>query len=242
MLSPLLAIVAWLACGHAVLGGLFWTLLQVPESTVFTVALSVLLAVMLLVATGWVEVAAQLSWTESEAPARRIRRAAAAVPAFLVSLALFALVFWLTARAGQWLIVHRGEIDAWLIAGPGIVKSSPIHAALGWVLWFVRYGLGLSVALTLLGQLTVAGVCSIAQPAWLCAALRPRRLALVALSIFVFVWLPWQAVYWRPGFLPPTWFEPAFVAVKLLVFYLVANLGWALALKVTAAARHSKQD
>jgi hypothetical protein len=49
-------------------------------------------------------------------------------------------------------------------------------------------------------------------------------------------------VYWRPGFLPPTWFEPAFVAVKLLVFYLVANLGWALALKVTAAARHSKQD
>jgi hypothetical protein len=239
MLYALFAIVAWLAFGHAVLGGLFWALLQVPESNVFMVALSALLAILLLVVAAWVEVFALLSWAPSEAPAVRIRRTVRAVPAFLVSLALFGIVFWISARAGDWLSAHRGEMDAWLIVHLRLVKSGPIHAALAWLLWFVRYGLGLSLALALLADLVTSGFRSIARPSWLRAGLRPRRFALVALWMLVFVWLPWQAVYWRPKSLPPTWLEPAFVAVKLLVIYLLANVGWALVLRTTSTHRTS---
>jgi hypothetical protein len=234
MLYALLTIVAWLALGHAVLGGLFWALLQVPESNALMVALSALLAILLILVAAWVEVFALLSWRRNAGLAARLSRTVRALPPFLVSLVVFGGVFWLTTRAGDWLSAHRGEIDAWLIVHLKLVRSAPIHATLGWLLWFIRYGLGLSLALTLLAEVAGSGWRTITQPAWLRASLRPRRVALVALWMFVFVWAPWQAVSWRPKALPPTWLEPAFIAVKLLVIYLLANVGWALVLKTTA--------
>ena len=237
MLYALLTIVAWLALGHAVLGGLFWALLQVPESNAFMVALSALVATLFVLVAAGVEVFALLSWRRDATLAVRVSRTVRALPPFLVSLVVFGGVFWLTARAGDWLSAHRGEIDAWLIAHLKLVRSAPIHATLGWLLWFIRYGLGLSLALTLLAEVAGSGWRTITRPAWLRASLRPRRVALVALWMFAFVWAPWQAVYWRPTSLPPTWLEPAFIAVKLLVIYLLANVGWALVLRTTTGPR-----
>ena len=262
MITPLLAIVAWLALGHAVLAALFWGLLQVPESTVFMVALSALLVVLLLVVAAWVEVVALLRWrrgladgeagaamvtgvASSAAPggassaltaARdiRVRTMARAVPAFLIAHAVSGVVFGLTARADTWLIAHRGEIDAWMIAHVKTVRTAWLHTTLAWSLWLVRYGIGLSISLALLVQLATSGLSSIRRLTWLGAGLKPSRVLLIALWVFGFVWLPWQAVYWRSKSLPATWLEPAFVTTKLLVIYLLANVGWALTLKTVA--------
>ena len=237
MIYTLLAIVAWLAVGHAVIAGLFWALLQVPESTAAMVALSALLTVLLIVAAACVEALALLSWRRGEAKSTLVGRTVRAVPAFLVSLALFGVVWWLTAMAGGWLAAHRGEMDAWLIVHLKLVKSGPIHLVIGWLLWFVRYAIGVSLALTLLAHLATNGFRTFARPAWLRAALQPRRLGLVAVWMLVFIWLPWQEIYWRPKALPPTWLEPVFVSAKLVLVYLLANLGWALVLKATCATR-----
>jgi hypothetical protein len=270
MVVSFLAIVAWLALGHAVLAALFWGLLQVPESTVFMVALSALLVALFLVVAAWVEVFALLrshavhrtggagssaaaggagsdgtTGGAGPAPANkeagRIQTMVRAVPAFLVALAVFGVFFGATGRAAAWLTAHRGEIDAWMIAHLKTVRTAPLHATLAWILWFVRCGLGLSISLAVLQQLATCGLGSLRRFTWLAAGLRPARVALVALWILVFVWLPWQGVYWRPRSLPPTWLEPAFVTAKLLVIYVLANVGWALALRTAGKTVDSSQ-
>ena len=251
MVSALLAIVAFLAVGHAVLGALLWALLSVPESNVVMIALSALLAVLIVIGVAWVETLAWLSWTATDGRVERARRSVRAVPAFLAALTLFAVVYWLTGRAADWLVAHRGEIDAWLIVHVRIVKSRPLHAALGWLVWFARYPLGLSLALGLLAHLAPGSAASrpssqspgrpsrnrtsvlSAAWSWLRTSLHPLRLALITLSVLGLIWLPWQAVDWRPKALPPTWLEPAFGAVKWLVLYLLANLGWGLVLRTS---------
>jgi hypothetical protein len=50
--------------------------------------------------------------------------------------------------------------------------------------------------------------------------------------LVVFLWLPWQGVAWRPAWLSPNWQETVFVTAKLGVLFLVAKVGWALALGV----------
>ncbi len=261
MVRRFLAIVAWLALGHAVLAALFWGLLQVPESTVFMVALSALLVILMLAVAAWTEVLALLTWDRTTVVAppaaattaagavqtaekhrgggvgSRARTAVAAVPAFLIALVLFGVVFAATGRAGAWLTTHRGEIDAWMIVHLKLVKTTVFHGALAWLLWFVRYGIGLSLSLALLLYLATSGLRSISQLRWLTHGLRPGRVILVAAWMFVFVWLPWHGVYWRPKRLPATWLEPAFVMAKLGLIYVLANVGWALALKTVSARR-----
>ena len=245
MVTPFLATVAWLVLGHAVLAALFWGLLQVPESTAFMVALSALVVAVLIVVAAEVEVFALLwprrvhaadvaSSTPASGKATRIQRMVRAVPAFLVALAVFGVFFGATGRAAAWLTAHRGEIDAWMIAHLKTVGTAPLHATLAWIVWFVRYGLGISISLALLWHLATAGWKSLGRFAWLWAGLRPGRVLLVALWMLVFVWLPWQGVYWRPKSLPPTWLEPAFVTTKLVVIYVLGNVGWALALRTSA--------
>lgn len=62
---------------------------------------------------------------------------------------------------------------------------------------------------------------------------------MIAFALFVGIWLPWQAVYWRPASLPPTWAQPVFAALKLLMLFVVANVAWAFILKM--ASRHSAE-
>jgi len=251
MLVTLLAIVAFLAIGHAVIGALFWALLNVPESNVLMVALSAILTGLMVIGVAWMETLAWLSWTSADRRVERAWRSVRAVPAFLVALTFVAVLYWLTGRASDWLAEHGGEIDAWLILHLRIVKSQAIHTALAWFVWFVRYPLGLSLGLGLLAHLLglatpprtglppVGGRSRNRTPLlfglwrWLRISLHPVRLALITLWVLVLIWLPWQALYWRPHSLPPTWLEPAFAGAKLLALYLLANLGWGLVLRTT---------
>jgi hypothetical protein len=235
-MRQLIAIVGWLVVGHAVAGGLFWALLLVPESNALMVVLSACLAVLVLVVTAEVETIAVMSWIGPDGRRARVGRAVRALPACLAALVFFLGIYWLTGTVEGWLGDHRGEIDAWLILHARIVKSGAVHAAAGWTLWFVRFGIGVSLALALLVALVESGPRALAGARWLRQGLGARRLALIVLWLLALVWAPWQLVYWRPTALPPSWLEPAFVTVKLALIYLAASLGWALVLKTGTRA------
>ena len=222
----------WLIIGHAVVGGLFWLLLNVPESNVATLATSALIVVLLIAVAALVEGAAVV-WLEGRAGARGLAtRAPSALVAFIAAACAFWAIWWITGRATRWLAIHGGEMDAWLLLHFNITKTARLHAGLAWAVTIARYVLGLSIAAALVGAGTIEGVASLAASGvWARRAFAPRRLVAIAFCWALLLWLPWMAAGWRPRTLPRS-AELVFVSVKLAVLYLAANLGVALILRV----------
>jgi hypothetical protein len=229
MTSRLMAITGWLSAGHALLFGLFWLLLSIPESNVATLAGSALLVVMMALLFGWVEAVGVLAWSGGM-PARELpRRAIRTTAGVWLGAALFVVVSYLVAHAGVWWRDHQGETDAWLMVRLGWTNTGTLHAGVRGLLAFVRF-VGLSLALSLASAIITAGFQAIRHARWAREGVRPLRLLTIAAILIVFVWLPWRGVNWRPTWVTPNWEEAAFVAVKLGVIYLIANVGWALVL------------
>jgi hypothetical protein len=227
------AIVAWLAAGHVLVGGLYWLLLQVPESNVWMLVASLLIVLAALLLAGIVQATAILAWTSSEPMSAALKTAVRRGWLVVLPLAVFGCVWWLTGTAQDWLTRRAGQIDAWVIATLGWTKTAGLHTTIASVVVFVRYGIGTSLAVALLASLSRQGLRGVTS-SWLRRGLALKPLVIVAAVLFVGVWLPWQAVYWRPASLPPTWVQPAFAAVKLGVLYLVGNLAWALVLRTAS--------
>jgi hypothetical protein len=236
VISRLTAILAWLAAGHALLAGLFWLLLATPESNAAMLAASALIAMSMTLLYGWVEAAGLLAWREATAPWKQAGRAFRATPGVWVGTTLFVLIWYLAAHAGTWWIANRGEIDAWLTLHFGSTNPFIVDRTEKIVLAVVQF-LGLSLALSLAAALMNDGYRAIASARWLRSGISPRQLLLLAAALFVFVWLPWQAVNWHPKWLKPNWQEEAFVTAKLGAVYLLANVGWAQALGAAARKR-----
>lgn len=241
-------VVGWLAGAYALIFGLFWLLLRVPESNALMLAASSLLAAVIVAASGCVETVALLALRGEPLGGRLLRRGIGGVLPFVAAVAVFAAVWWASSRLDGWWAGARGEIDAWLIARFGWTGTGSLHAAVGWFTSFVRWVLGLSLALALFAALVRndprEAAALAAAPAggafarrWARAAFSPRALAALALLIAVFVWLPWQAVYWRPSWLAPSWGEVVFVSAKLGILYLLATIGWTLALTLANRMR-----
>lgn len=230
MIARLSAITACLAAGHAVLSGLFWLLLAVPESNLAMLIASVLIVLLMITVFGWVEGLGVLAW-HTTVPARELpRRVARLMPwVWLAGLVFLVVATLVSGLSGAW-FRHRGEIDAWLMLHFNVTETNRIHALAQWVLLFVTYVLGVSLAVALVEGRVRDGATSAARATWLRAAVSPVRLILLTGIWLLFLWLPWRAVDWRPKGLAPNWQEVAFVAVKLGVLFLVANVGWALVL------------
>jgi hypothetical protein len=231
----LAAITLWLLAGHALVAGAMWGFLLIPESNVGMLLLSLTTALVIVGAAGIVENAALLAWSGdyvSGAAGLRARLGDAwrRLPAFLAGLAVFGALWWTTGRIDSWWTAHRGEIDAWLLVTLAITDASALHTALRAIVWVIRYVLGLSLALSLVRR----GTGAFPRPEWLVEALRPRRLAAIALCLLAFVVLPWRFAGWRPAGLPATWVEALFVAAKLGAIVLAVHVGWALVLWTAA--------
>ena len=222
-----------LVIGHAIVGALCWALVNVPESNVAMLMLSAILIVAIVACAGWVEAAGVLAWLTDERPLVVARRAIRGVPAFVVALLLFTAIWWLTGRALAWHDAHAGEIDAAVMSRFGSARTAWVHLVYTWTIRFVRWALGLSLALSLLSAGAALGPRAMLTRAWVTRALSPRRLIVLTALFVVFLVLPWQAVYWRPRGLPATSIEAAFVALKLGLIAIVAHIGWALMLRST---------
>jgi hypothetical protein len=233
VISRLIAVLAWLSAGHALLFGLFWLLLSTPESNVGMLAVSAASATLLTLVFGWVEAAGLLAWRGEAAPWKVAGLAFRRAPGVWLGAALFVAAWYLVGHAGAWWSDHQGETDAWLMLHFGKADTTILHQGVRDLLLVLQF-LGLSLALSLAAAVVGDGYRAVASARWLRGGFSPRQLLLLAVVLFVFVWLPLQGVDWRPSWLKPNWQETSFVTVKLGLIYLLANLGWAQALGIAA--------
>lgn len=230
MIRRSMAILAWLVAGHAILAGLFWAFLQTPESNAFMLAVSGLLVTVMVLWASVVTGVGLMGWPHTGPMtgllSRTVRRATWVVPALVV----FAGLWWASGAMLAWHAAHSGKIDAWFIANAGWVGTAWLHHSVRWILYFVRFAIGVSLALAVFGAGLGAGWAGVASAVWLRRACSWRTLAIVGAALLA-IWAgPWQLAYWRPASLPSTWVQPAFAVTKLVVLYIVINELWAVAL------------
>ena len=172
MIRRLAIVAAWLLVGHAVWLAIFWGLLHVPESSVWMLALSAVLALALVVVGGAVLAGASAAWDLARPPlggaagrrAVTCRRRWRPCCRSARSGGSTGVVFdWHTGIAGQ--------IDAWVIARTGRPNARGIHFAIFWLTMTVRWSIGLTLASSLLG---IARHASAARPSRARAGSSPR--------------------------------------------------------------------
>lgn len=231
MTRRLLLIAGWLIAGHAAAAGLFWALLQVPESSSLMLGVSGTLAVLALLAAVWTVGGALAAWRPETSPGGAMARGLSQLVAVVLGALVFALVWWLTEKADIWHAQYGGQLDAWIIARTGKSETARLHSAIFWLLWFLRWGLGLTIALSLAAWVVRDGVRALASARWLSSALNPLRWLMVTALVGVGIALPWHHIYWRPEKIS-IGAEPFFVTVKLTLLTLIVAVAWALALRV----------
>jgi hypothetical protein len=243
--ARIVVVALWLLVGHAALGGLYWGFLNVPESNVLMLILSALLGLLLIAGAGVVDTTGLLllrsDWTWRNA----LRRGLRVLPAFLAALALWLIVRWICVRLLRYHEAHSGELDAWFIATFNWTRITWVHRTIDWVLHVIQFVIGTSLAVTLLATAAAGPVGEVVSPRWLKRAFAPLQLLIVAVAFYGLIYLPWQAVYWRPSSLPATSAEVAFALTKLTLIALIMQIGWTLILwspQRTPAAGTARQS
>jgi hypothetical protein len=222
-----------LLAGHAAAGGLFWTLINVPESNVLMLAASAAIVLLIAGALSWTDATAVLLCDPATPGRRAMRRGLSAWLPFLASVAIGALVWILTERIAEWHAATAGEIDAWWMATTGSTATAWIHGGIRVLLWFARYVLGVSLAVAAFSAGVLRGARRLLSIAWVRAGCSAGQLGTIGLVMVALVWLPLEEVFWRPAALP-TAVETVFVGAKLALLYLLINVGWALVLRTGA--------
>jgi hypothetical protein len=237
------AMLAWLVAGHAVLGGLYWALLLVPESNVFMLTTSLLLVVGMVWWCGLVEGVGLLASQADDSLRAHVRPAAGRAALVVAPLIVFAFVWWTTGMASDWLARHSTEIDAWILLKTGWTRSIVLWPAGEYVIAYVRYGLGASLALTLFVDLLRTGLGGAASSSWLRRSFAWRQLVVLTVAWVIGLLVLSPVAYWRwqPKGFAAEWFEPAFAATKLSLMFVVANLAWTAVLR-TVAREQLKRD
>jgi hypothetical protein len=226
---PLVAL--WLIAGHAVAGGLFWLLLQVPESSSLMLAVSATIALLAVLVLVWTLGGALAAWRPEAGAGRAIVRGLAYAAPVILGALLFAFVYWLTEKASIWHAAYAGQLDAWIIARTGKSETARLHTWIFWLLWFFRWGLGLTLALSLAAWGVRDGLRTLASVRWLTSALNPMRWVAVTALVGMGIALPWHHVYWRPEKLS-IGAEPWFLGAKLAIIVVAMALAYALTLRV----------
>jgi hypothetical protein len=227
MIRRLPIVAAWLLVGHMALGALYWALLNVPESSAWMLALSLLLVAGILAGASGLYAGALLAWDPVRSVWRSLPsgfgRSYWAIPALL----LFVVFCWLSVRAQSWHLSGRGAIDATLMLRFGWADTSLLHDVIGYALLAVSWVIGLALALGVFAAGVADGVAGVTTLRWVRRSLDPRTLLIIAVTELVFVILPWRHVYWRPHGLSING-EAAFVSVKLAILAALAALAAAL--------------
>lgn len=192
----------------------FWGLINVPESNVLALALSLLLVIITVLIVG-VTAGVVTGHAGGRALREAVPWAVRRLPMFVAGVMVFAALWWFTAFVeGQWSL-HSGEIEALFLRYAGTSNTGWLFTAVTWVLWLVRWGIGLAVVTAL----------TLGSPRLL-VSLRPLGATVLALLAG---WALWLGVYWRPRSLPANYAEVIFTLVK---FGVLAMAGAALAVGV----------
>jgi hypothetical protein len=216
---------AWILGGLAVAGALAWAFLNTPESTVFTLSLSLVLVLAICAVLGITVGGAVLGWLRGWTAAS-LRRAPAGGLAALPPLVFVALVWWLVGRLMEWTTAHAGEISAWSIARLDWSDAQPLLVGISWTGDWVRTIAAPFAALVWLAHVLARGWRPIADSACLRRACAPLPLALATLVCAATIRLPLAyGLSWMPRGLPPTWVEPAVAVLKLAALAVLGAAG-----------------
>lgn len=224
----------WILVVGAITAGVYWTFLITPESTVWTLIASALLAIAALLMAG-LTAAGAIALLSSGPSTTAMRRALGAIGAAIPAAMIVLLVWWLTTRAEVWVGLRNGEISAWFIAQFGWADMSWLFTAIRYVAMWFRWVVAAMLALSLIAGVVTIGWRAIGQFAWLGRALRPRALLVATFWFVLLIALPWTyLVPWRPAQLPATSIEFAFIVVKLSASAILAAIGAALMARAAA--------
>jgi hypothetical protein len=224
-------VVLWITGGYGVAAALFWGLLQVPESSVWTLALSASLIIAIFVALLWVTGGILLAWHPQITPVRAFVSGLSVSRAVAAGALFFGAIWWATLAALTWHAAHAGEIDAVIIARTGASNTAWLHRTIVWTIWILRWGPGFTLALSLAAWIAARGTAAIGAAAWIRAGCHPKRWTVVLALTALCVMLPWRLVYWRPPHLNLST-EPWFVGAKLGGMMLLAAVAWASMIRV----------
>jgi len=214
--------------GGVLTAGVYWLFLITPESTVWALIASVLLAMATLAMAGFTAGGTVAMWIDGPSRAalqRAIRGAAGVIPAALVVW----LLWWLTTHAEVWVAMRSGQINAWFIARFGWADVSWLFIAVHRGAQWIRWVLSALLALSLIAGFVAIGWPALLQAAWLRRALRPRAIVMATIWFVLLIALPWMyLVPWRPKQVPATSIEFAFIVAKLSVTAILVAIGAAL--------------
>lgn len=233
---------AWLALGHAVGLGLFWALLNVPESNAWMLALSGALVVALGALACGLYTSTVLWLRDTTTLVRACREGFTTWAPAIVGAAVGGVLWWLGRAVADAVATHAGEIDAWIIAQFQRTQTAGVHRLLSVFLGLLQYVVAPAVGVTSLCVTLVEGLAALRSWTWVGRALSVRALSQTAVAVFAFIWAPWQLAYWRPEAIPPNAAELVFAAVKLGTAFVVANLGVVVLLLGGLRAAQSSVD
>jgi hypothetical protein len=218
----------WILAGAALTAGAYWGFLITPESTIWSLMTSALLAIVTLAFAGLTASGAILMWWQGASIAG-VRRAWRSIPGVIPAALIVLVIWWLAQRAEAWLTMRSGPISAWFIARFGWSDVSWLFAGLGYVADWFRWVIAGLLALSLMAGFVAIGWRALAQAAWLRRALNPRAVAVATLWFVGLIALPWMyLVPWRPQNLPPTSIEFLFIVAKLSLSAALFAVGTAL--------------
>jgi len=218
----------WIMVGGLLTAAAYWAFLITPESTVWALMTSAVLASVTLALVGLTASGAIAMWWHG-ASLTSVRRAVRSIPGVIPAALIVLLIWWLATRVEIWFAMRSGPINAWFIARFGWDDVSWLFAAIGYVADWFRWVMAALLALSLMAGFVAIGWRALAQPAWLRRALRPRTIASATVWFGGLIALPWiYLVPWRPQGLPPTSIEFAFIVAKLSLSVILFAIGAAL--------------
>jgi hypothetical protein len=221
----LLLATVWILIGSAITGAVYWGFLITPESTIWALLTSALLAIAALAMVGLTANGAIVISSEGASLAG-VRRAFAAIPAVVPAALVVLLIWWLANRAESFVTLRSGGINAWFIARFGWDDVSWLFAAVRYFANWFRWVIAALLALSLMAGIAAVGWRAIAQSAWLRRAMRPRAIVAATVWFVVLIALPWTFLLpWRPDNLPASSIEFAFIVAKLSVSVILFATG-----------------
>ena len=166
----------WIMVGGALTAAAYWGFLITPESTIWALAASAMLALIALALVGLTAGGAIAMWWHG-ATLNSVKRALRSIPGVIPAAIIVWLIWWLANRAEVWIAMRSGQINAWFIARFGWDNMSWLFSAIGYAADWVRWVMAALLALSLMAGFVAIGWRALTEPAWLRRALRPRTIA-----------------------------------------------------------------
>lgn len=227
----LVAVTLWLLAGAALTGGVYWSFLITPESTIWSLAASALLLIVTAFLFALTLTGAMVGWRHGIS-ASHLRAAVAAVPGIIPAALPAALIWWLVGSATDRITIYSGPINAWFIATLGWDDVSWLFTGIAWLASWLKWVVAPVLALSIMAATLTQGWRGLGGITGITRALAPVPLAGSTLLFAVFVAAPWLYLTpWRPEGLPATSIELAFVIAKLAVTALLMAIGIALIIR-----------